>query len=392
MQELLNGGNMLRRIPSRNDGILTRKKIIKSAYKLFSKYNYNDVSVSKLCKDAGISIGAFYQYFKNKDSLFKYIINEIFNDLVKNIRAETLKELIFSYVNFVKNNPEKIIVIHEAEFIHSWVEDKFEKILMEFSKKYLKDRVEFVFFWGVVRFSSIYHILWKSEDVDVRELLKFLSKGLGKPEYEFSTDVFDFKYEPVNIDLDTTKMKLLITAEELFGKKGYTKTKISDITNSTKVAQGTFYLYFNSKKDILHELVKRTNKNLRLSIKLAVQNYQNRIDSELAGFYAFLKFFSHHINIYKIVRESEFIDKNIALEYYEKIKESYINPLENAIKKGEVINYNPENLAVFLMGLGHFLGKELLLGKNVNEANIIRFLMKISKYLKGGLGDNYEME
>jgi len=378
--------NLLTRTPIRSDGIQTRNKIADSAYKLFSKYSFYDVSVSKLSKDAGISIGAFYQYFKNKDSLFKHIINEIFSELEKSIQSDSLEQLISSYINFVKSNPDKINVIHEAEFIHSWVEEKFEKILMEFSKKYLKNRVEFVFFWGAVRFSSIYHILWKSEDVDIAELRKFLRKGLGKPEHEFSTNVFDYRYEPVNVDLDTTKMKLLIAAEELFGKKGYSKTKISDITNSVNVAQGTFYLYFQSKKEILYELVRRTNKNLRLSVKLALQNFQNRIDSELAGYFAFLKFFSHHINIYKIIRESEFIDKKIALEYYEKIKKSYLKPLNIAIKKGEIIKYNPEELAVFLMGLGHFLGKELLLNKDVSEANIIRFLMKFSKYFKGGLG------
>jgi len=376
---------MLRRVPTRADGKETRQKIISSAYELFSKNSYNDVSISKIAKNAGISVGAFYQYFKNKESLFRYIVNKIFEKINKAIKSGTKESIVKQFINFAEENPELISVLHEAEFIHTWVDEKFEEILFDLSKEFVKNKQEFIYFWGPVRFSVIYHVIWKNEKIDFEDLIKFIKHGFGNKSHDFSPDVFDFRYQPVNIDIDTTKMKLLIAAEELFGKNGYSKTKISDITNSISVAQGTFYLYFSTKKDILVELVERTNKNLRLSVKLAVQKFNNRLDAELAGFYAFLKFFSHHLNMYRIVRESEFIDKSIALGYYEKIKNSYITPLKEAMNKKEILDYNAEELAVFLMGLGHFLGKELLMKDKVNEADIIRFLMKFSRYLKGGL-------
>jgi AcrR family transcriptional regulator len=59
-----------------------------------------------------------------------------------------------------------------------------------------------------------------------------------------------------------TKQKLLESAKELFSKKGYYETKISDIVEKSGVAQGTFYLYFKSKEEIFLQLVKALHEDL----------------------------------------------------------------------------------------------------------------------------------
>lgn len=59
-----------------------------------------------------------------------------------------------------------------------------------------------------------------------------------------------------------TREKLLESAKELFSKKGYYETKISDIVEKSGVAQGTFYIYFKSKEEIFLELVKSLHLDL----------------------------------------------------------------------------------------------------------------------------------
>ncbi len=51
-----------------------------------------------------------------------------------------------------------------------------------------------------------------------------------------------------------TRDSLLKAAAEVFVNQGFHKTKISDIVRAANVAQGTFYLYFKSKDEILHEI------------------------------------------------------------------------------------------------------------------------------------------
>jgi AcrR family transcriptional regulator len=53
----------------------TRSKIIASAIKLFSNRGFNAASVDDICKDAGISKGAFYHHFESKQALFLALLD-----------------------------------------------------------------------------------------------------------------------------------------------------------------------------------------------------------------------------------------------------------------------------------------------------------------------------
>jgi TetR/AcrR family fatty acid metabolism transcriptional regulator len=58
--------------------------------------------------------------------------------------------------------------------------------------------------------------------------------------------------------------KILSAATKIFAKKGFFNARISDIAKEAKVADGTIYLYFNNKFDILisvfeHEIGKLTS-------------------------------------------------------------------------------------------------------------------------------------
>lgn len=53
----------------------THSRIMESAIKLFSSRGYNASSVDEICKDAGISKGAFYHHFESKQMLFLALLD-----------------------------------------------------------------------------------------------------------------------------------------------------------------------------------------------------------------------------------------------------------------------------------------------------------------------------
>lgn len=57
-----------------------RNRIIDSAILEFSKVHYKKVTIDSIVNGAGIPKGSFYQYFKNKDDLYRYIFNQIGNE------------------------------------------------------------------------------------------------------------------------------------------------------------------------------------------------------------------------------------------------------------------------------------------------------------------------
>jgi len=69
------------------------KKIIDSALKLFAQKGYSSTSIQEIANDCGISKGAFYIYFKSKDSLLFAILDYYYKELVQlfsNIKLEDI--------------------------------------------------------------------------------------------------------------------------------------------------------------------------------------------------------------------------------------------------------------------------------------------------------------
>ena len=64
-----------------------------------------------------------------------------------------------------------------------------------------------------------------------------------------------------------TRKKILSSAIHLISQKGINGTSIKDIVNEAGVAAGTFYLYFNSKEDVIKCLDRTEHKKLLAKIK-----------------------------------------------------------------------------------------------------------------------------
>lgn len=58
------------RIPRQKRAILKREHIIKSGFKLICENGYYNTNTALIAKDAGVSTGIVYQYFKDKKEIF----------------------------------------------------------------------------------------------------------------------------------------------------------------------------------------------------------------------------------------------------------------------------------------------------------------------------------
>lgn len=167
--------------------------------------------------------------------------------------------------------------------------------------------------------------------------------------------------EPATARGQRTRQKILAAAEEVFGERGYEAASIVDITRSAGVAQGTFYLYFPSKKAVFAELVDELGSMLRRTLAAAVVELDDRLAVERAGLQAFLVFVQQHKNLYRIVRQAEFVDEELYRAYYRRLAKGYEEGLARAMKAGQVRKLDPEAVAFALMGIFDFLGMRWVL-------------------------------
>jgi AcrR family transcriptional regulator len=164
-----------------------------------------------------------------------------------------------------------------------------------------------------------------------------------------------------------TRRKLLEAAERVFAELGYHEASIVKITEAAGVGQGTFYLYFASKKAVFDEVVLDLNARVRHAMTEASAGARTRAERELLGFGAFFRFTAEHPALYRIVRQAEFVSPETLQLHYERLTEGYVQGLRTAMDAGEVASGDPEVLAWSLMGIGELVGMRWILWNGSTE-------------------------
>ena len=166
---------------------------------------------------------------------------------------------------------------------------------------------------------------------------------------------------------ERTRQKLIEAAERVFAELGYHDASIVKITEAAGVGQGTFYLYFASKKEVFDELVLDLNGRVRHAMTEAAEKGATRSERELLGFGAFFRFTAQHPALYRIIRQAEFVSPETLVIHYERLTGGYVTGLRQAMEAGEVAEGDPEVLAWSLMGIGELVGMRWILWNGEQE-------------------------
>lgn len=399
------------RVPSSERGIKTYRHIVKSATNLFRAKGYQEGSIAGICKEAGVGNSTFYQYFSAKEDVLREIVEELITLIGDSVersigasslgRSERLRVFLEDFFETIYSNIDGYAVFRNAEFVNPDISSEFHERMFEiFSKSLfpnLKDeiskRARYIFIVGAAHFMITEYGIYKGTKPSegAKEILfDFLYNGLDPDDHEHPVSIFDL-LEPLKSEEkllsrgSTTHRRLLDSAEEMFGAKGYSDTKISEIANDAGVGLGTFYLHFDSKIESLRELVFRTLEGLKANLRRYMSRFSDRRDAEIAGYIGFCDFFKRHKNMYSIVREAEFIDPNAASFYYSNISRSYVRSLLRAFERNEYRRMEIEPLSYALMGIGHSMGQHLIVQRNAGMDVCVSYTREMSELVMHGL-------
>jgi AcrR family transcriptional regulator len=164
-----------------------------------------------------------------------------------------------------------------------------------------------------------------------------------------------------------TRQRVLDAAESVFAQHGFHDASIVKITEAAGVGQGTFYLYFGSKKDVFDELVRDLNRRVRHAMKEASSQGKTRLEAEELGFRAYFRFTAEHPALYRIIRQAEFVSPEMLRYHYERLSSGYVEALRTAVGRGEIADLDPEVAAYALMGMGELTGMRWILWEQAGE-------------------------
>ena len=182
-----------------------------------------------------------------------------------------------------------------------------------------------------------------------------------------------------------TRRKLLDAAERVFADVGYVDASIVKLTEAAGVGQGTFYLYFDSKRAVFDELVRDLNQRVRHAMKEASSQGTTRLEAELLGFQAYFRFTADHPALYRIIRQAEFVSPQMLHYHYDRLSEGYIAALREASDSGEIGPLDAEVTAWALMGLGELIGMRWILWGGHDEVPE-HVLTELERIIRGVLG------
>ena len=134
---------------------------------------------------------------------------------------------------------------------------------------------------------------------------------------------------------DDKHEKIIQAAIKIFARKGFYNSKISEIAKEAQVADGTIYLYFKNKDDILINIFEKKMKEIIVKMENALESEKTPLD-KLRRFIAIhLRLVEENRHLAEVIQielrqSNKFMKEYVAVMFFE-----YLNIISSVIKEGQ---------------------------------------------------------
>jgi AcrR family transcriptional regulator len=179
------------------------------------------------------------------------------------------------------------------------------------------------------------------------------------------------------MEYDERKNEILNAAQKYFYTVGYEKTSVNMIIEELGIAKGTFYHYFNSKVELLDELVDRMALDIMEAINPIAENEMNAVEKLNLIFTTARTIKTDNIDLMIPAMKVLYSDENIITRYKMNMKNAermlplYIKIITQGLNEGCFDTKYPDETALVIinlwLGLGESIIKDLLNNPNIEE-------------------------
>mgnify|MGYP001822730005 FL=1 len=129
--------------------------------------------------------------------------------------------------------------------------------------------------------------------------------------------------------------KIIVSATKVFAKKGFFNARISDIAKEAKVADGTIYLYFNNKFDILISVLEEEIGKIIEQIEKAIEQESDPVKMMTIFIEKHLSAMKQNKNLAEVIHIELRQSDRLVKEYRNTSFKQYIDVISTIIKKGQ---------------------------------------------------------
>lgn len=192
---------------------------------------------------------------------------------------------------------------------------------------------------------------------------------------------------------ELTRKNLFDAAMKVVGQVGYRNTSVNDVTVRARVAQGTFYNYFESRQDLLDHLLPELGNDLLefLGKQVGDATFLEREEKSIQAYFQFIK---EKPEFYRILVEAQVDSPQSFDTHAANLVRNYVTALQKTKDKGFLQDYSEEEfetIALILLGARVYLSREYCFRNGNVTAVPDHVVQTYMKLISGGLrnvGDN----
>lgn len=177
-------------------------------------------------------------------------------------------------------------------------------------------------------------------------------------------------------------------AAKVVGEYGYANASIAKITELAGFAQGTFYLYFESRQELFDELLPHVGADMLRYIRPRVAGARNIYDMEERGIRAFFDYLNENPGFIRVLNEAETAAPIAHRKHYQVLATKYVAALERAVRAGEIRNFDREELetvAYMMMASRSYLYMRYFKNRDQAKKQSEKVIKAYMKVVKSGL-------
>jgi AcrR family transcriptional regulator len=367
----------------------TRDRLMASALELFSRYWFETVSIAEICRNAGLSNGIFYRYYKGKEAIFSELLERylaIISERLAGITGDTVEQRLARFIDVLvtqaRRDKDLEIVYREGQYRFPGYEKRLRDIFMRaIAQVYRRPVSEAEYLYAVsgVRFVST-RTLYDRMPVNQKLLQQAVTRGVFTRPIRKAWRIFAIQPKSAEAGKQGSREKLIAIGIRLFGTRGFYNVTVYDIAKEAGFSVGTFYLYFATKEAFLAEIVRLIGHGTRQFISRNLDRSLNRLEQELQGLYLFLLYFQKHKAYYGIVREAEFVVNDEVREYYDAFLRGYLKDLGDTwVPEGS----GRRLIANALMGLSYHFGIDYFFSRTIRDRD--KSILELASLLFKGM-------
>ncbi len=140
------------------------------------------------------------------------------------------------------------------------------------------------------------------------------------------------------------RAQIFAAAAQVVGTRGYADASIGRITTAAGMAQGTFYLYFESRQALFDELLPYLGEDMFHFIGQRVAGAKDLYDLEERGFRAFFEYLESHPGFFRILNEAEVAAPQAYERHFTQTADHFVASLERSLRSGQIKDFDRDDL------------------------------------------------